>query len=103
MRSREEVEKVRQEIMRFRELLDIMQGIVQRGERSYEKLFTGLDKAETDGLKEKDRQWKAAEIHVNDLEALSRAVMQMRFDSRDLERAFEELYNIITAEMTGEE
>ncbi len=93
MYSSENIEKVRQEIMRFRELLNIMRLRLESGERAYAQLFTNHPPEE--GLKEKDRQWRLAEELVHDLTPLSKAVMQVRYDARDLERAFEELYNII--------
>ena len=93
MANPEDIEKVRQEIMRFRELLTIMRQRVENGERAYERLF--VNHPPQDGLKEKDRQWRLAEDLAPDLTPLSRAVSQVRFDARELERAFEELYNII--------
>jgi hypothetical protein len=93
--TREQVEKVRQEIMRFRELLDLMRIDLETGERAYKKLFAGLSADEIAGLKEKDVQWKLAETMVNDLTPLSDAVIETRFNARNLERSFEELYDVI--------
>ena len=95
MDERKQIEKVRQEIMRFRELLDIMRLRLDDGERGYARLFEGRPAAERQALKEKDLQWKVAETMVNDLKLLADAVLHARFDCRDLERAFEELYDII--------
>lgn len=93
--NHERTEKVRQEIMRFRELLTIMRERLNRAERRYADLFAGLPTNEVAGLKEKDLQWKAAESLLADDSALGKAVLQARFDARELERAFEELYDII--------
>ena len=95
MPDREAVEKVRQEIMRFRELLDIMRQQLESGERAYDKLFASFTDEERQNTKEKDLQWKAAERMMDDLKPLRDAVLHMQFDSRELERAFEELYGII--------
>ena len=40
MPTSEEIEKVRQEIMRFRELLNIMRQNLDDGERAYTQLFS---------------------------------------------------------------
>jgi hypothetical protein len=93
MANPEDIEKVRQAIMRFRELLNVMRLRLESGERAYERLF--VNHPRQDGLKEKERQWQLAEDLVHDLTPLSKAVVQVRFDARELERAFEELYNII--------
>ena len=95
MSNPEAIEKVRQEIMRFRELLDILREKLDDGERIYEKLFSSLSPEEAALTKEKDRQWKLAEKMVADLSPLSRAVFQMYYEAREMERAFEELHNII--------
>lgn len=48
-------------------------------------------------LKEKDRQREAAHLVLEDAGTIKRAVTHMQFNARDLERAFEELYHIISA------
>jgi hypothetical protein len=93
----EEIEKVRQEIMRFRELLNIMRQRLENGERAYSQLFSNFSVEEMQGVKEKDLQWKLAEEIIDDLSPLRKAVMTARFDARELEKAFEELYDIIVA------
>ena len=95
MANREEIEKVRQEIMRFRELLNIMRDKLQYGERVYEGLFSGFSPDEKKVVKEKDLQWKLAEGMVSDTSRLAQAVIQMQYYSREMERDFDELYNII--------
>lgn len=97
MTDHEDIEKVRQEIMRFRELLNIMRQKLESGERAYNKLFSNFSPEEMQGIKEKDLQWKLAEQIIDDLSPLEKAVMQSRFDARELEKAFEELYDIIAA------
>ena len=90
----EHIEKVRQEIMRFRELLDVMALKLRDGERAYERLFAVLP-PETAQLREKDRQTKLAEHIIGNLEPLRRVVVNAQFDAREMERAFEELHGII--------
>lgn len=103
MSDREEIEKVRQEIMRFRELLTLMKGYQQRGEQSYERLFSRFPAEETAGVKEKDLQWKLAETMTPaDLDALARMAGEMRFHARELEQNFEALQGTILAGMDGE-
>ena len=81
--------------MRFRELLNIMTQQLQDGERAYAKLFSNVSDEDRKSLKEKDLQWKVAEQIIHDLTPLSNAALKMRFNARDMERNFEELYNII--------
>lgn len=94
MSSHERTEKVRQEIMRLNELLGLMRARITEGERAYEALFAGINKAETVGLSHKEVQWKVAE-QLEDLAPLKDAVGMLRFGSRELEKAFAELYDII--------
>ena len=95
MANPEEIEKVRQEIMRFRELLNIMRLKLDEGERAYGQLFANVSPEEMTTMKEKDLQGKVAREIIGNLTPLSNAVLKVRFDARELERAFEELYNII--------
>ncbi len=95
MANPEQLEKVRQELMRFRELLNIMRAKLEDGERAYTRLFANCSPEDKQRMKEKDLQWQVATQIVGDLSGLSKAVMQVRYDARDLERAFEELYDII--------
>jgi hypothetical protein len=97
MTEREDIEKVRQEIMRFRELLNIMAQQLQTGERAYASLFSKCSDEDVESLRDKDLQWKVAQqiIEVNDLAPLRKAVMHMRYNARTMERDFEELYDLI--------
>ena len=95
MASREEIEKVRQEIMRFRELLNISRARLDDAERAYAGLFSICSPEDKQTLKEKDLQWKAAEVLVEDVKPLAHAVGQARFNARELHRAFEELHDIV--------
>lgn len=95
MASNEEIERMRQAIMRFRELLDIAQLRVQDGERAYDHLFAGFTPEQLAATKEKDLQWLLAEDLLDDPKMLGNAVMQAQYDMQDMERAFEELYHII--------
>jgi 3-methyladenine DNA glycosylase Tag len=102
MESTEHIEKVRQEIMRFRELLNVMHERLQHGEQAYTRLFSRFPPDEIAGMKEKDLQWRLAETMIADVSPLSKAVIQMRFDARELERAFEELYDVIVTVESSE-
>ena|SRR5258708_2190596 len=95
MANPDEIEKVRQEIMRFRELLNIMGQKLQSGERAYAQLFSDYSTEDIKNTKEKDLQWKVAEKMLEDVSPLSKAALQMRFAAHELEAAFEELYDII--------
>ena len=104
MPTSEDIEKVRQEIMRFHELLNIMRENLKAGERAYTQLFSNCSPEEMKTMKEKDLQWKVAEqtVSVGDVSPLRAAVSRMRFDARNLERAFEELHDIIVSGQEGE-
>ena len=93
MDKHERTEQIRQAIMRLRELLDIMQHTLDRGEREYDQLFALLSAAERDELKEKDQQWMIAERLLNDPSPVARTALTLRFQARDLERAFEEVHD----------
>jgi len=97
MATRDQIEDVRQEIMRFRELLNIMRLKLDESERAYAELFASVPPETLTTLKEKDRQWKLAEQMVDDTSVLRKAASQARFNAREMERAFEELHDIIVA------
>lgn len=89
------LEKARQGIMRLRELLDITRLHLDEGEAIYAELFAELTPDQL-ALKEKERQREAAHHVLHDPATIKRAVTHMQFHARDLERAFEDLYNIIS-------
>ncbi len=93
MASHEEIEKFRQGIMRFRELLDIMRMHLAEGEKVYEGLFAKYVPDERNSMEVKKLQWLIAERIIEQPSELTRAIMQIQFDARELERAFEELYD----------
>ena len=95
MATHEEIEKIRQAIMRFRELLDVMQLKVDEGNRTYTRLLAGYGE---EGMKEKDVQWLVAQELVEDPSALSDAVIYAQFNAREMMLAFEELVNILIPE-----
>jgi hypothetical protein len=103
--DREAIEKVRQDIMRLRELLDIMRVRLEAGEREYARLFTGLSVEDSQTLKVKDLQWKLAEhmLDSDDLRPLSALVLRMRFECHELDRAFEDLHDTIVTEPSEDE
>ena len=97
MASRDQIEDVRQEIMRFRELLNIMKLRLEESERDYADLFASVPPETLTATKEKDRQWQLAEQLVDDTSAIRKAASVARFNARELERAFEELHDIIVS------
>lgn len=94
MPDQERTEKVRQEIMRLNELLGIMRGKLADGERAYDALFAGFTPDESAAMNHKNLQWKLAE-QMEDLTSLKQVVSKLRFDARELEKAFAELYDIV--------
>lgn len=95
MTDAEYLEKARQAIMRFRELLDIMQQQVQEGEEAYTRLFAALDPAETNGLAVKEIQRLAAYDVVADPEPLRRAALHQGFSCRNMERDFTQIHDAL--------
>ncbi|GEM_PF-909630 len=89
------IEKIRQEIMRYRELLDVLRSRVDMGDKLYDKLIARVPAEERDGKSEKDVQTLVAYAIEDDLKPLEDAVLRMRFEARDFEKAFEELYDKI--------
>jgi hypothetical protein len=98
MTHAEDLEKKRQAVMRLRELLDHMRLKLDEGERAYARLFATFSEAEMRNTPEKEMQGRAAELLLTNPRPLENAILQMQFHARDLERAFEELYNIIALE-----
>lgn len=94
MSDRERTEKVRQEIMRFNEILGLMRARLAQGERAYQELFAGFSAEEAAATHHKELQRKVAE-QLEDLTPLRDAVSKLRFDARELEKASAELYDII--------
>lgn len=95
MTDTEALEKARQAVMRFRELLDILAQQVQEGEEAYARLFAALDPAETDGLQVKEVQRLAARAIVADPEPLRRAALVQGFGCRNLERDFTQVHDAL--------
>jgi hypothetical protein len=94
MPDQERTEKVRQEVMRLNELLGIMRRKLADGELAYAELFASFTSDESATMNHKDLQWKLAE-QMDDLSPLKQIVSKMRFDARELEKAFAELYDIV--------
>ncbi|GIL08644.1 MAG: hypothetical protein BroJett033_1550 [Chloroflexota bacterium] len=95
MTDAEALEKARQAIMRFRELLDIMQQQINEGEQAYARLFAALDPAETDGRAVKEIQRLAAHAVAASPEALRRAALHQGFGCRNLERDFTQVHDAL--------
>lgn len=93
MYDNEQIERVRQAIMRWRELLDIMQQRWQVSDKQYHELFNLLSPEQRESLREKEQQWEIAEQLVEDTTQLQKELSKMRFAARDLERAFEEVHD----------
>jgi hypothetical protein len=98
MATAEKIEKTRQAIMRFRELLDLLTREIETAEAAYWQLFANLTPEEMATLKEKELQRLVATSMVGDPSALADAALHMRFVGRNLERDFEHLYNNIMME-----
>jgi hypothetical protein len=98
MATPDEIEKLRQAIMRFRELLDIMRLEVEEGEQAYQQLFANCTPEEIATLKEKELQRQVATRLVDDPSVLGKAALHLRFVARNLERDFEQLYDNVMTE-----
>ena len=98
MAEREDIEKVRQAIMRYRELLDVMQQHLNEGDRMYQRLIAQHAPENAAEMREKEIQWHVAEQIVEDTEALKRAVGHMHFQTHQMERDFSDLYGILAPE-----
>ena len=94
----EQLERARQAIMRFRELLDLLHVELDDAERNYGELFAQCTPEERETLKEKDLQLRAAIPLIDNASPLADAALHMRFITRNLERDFEQLYDNIVAE-----
>lgn len=101
--SPQEVEKIRQGIMRMRELLDILHHRLEEGESAYLQLFAGLSPGDTDGLKEKEIQRLAAYDVLKNRTLLTRPALALRLLMRDMEREFEQLHDNVLAEIEDED
>src|SRR5688500_7334008 len=93
----EQLEKMRQAVMRYRELLDLFQAKLDAGELAYQQLFDSCT-PEDRALPEKQLQGKAAEFLLADPEPIQRAALKLRFVGRDMEREFEALYDNVVEE-----
>lgn len=102
MTSTEHVEKVRQAIMRYRELLDLLHTSVANAEKNYAALFDSVTQEQKESLPEKLLQREAALIAIENMEPLRRAALNMQFRMRDFERGFEDIYNNIAPEDSPE-
>jgi hypothetical protein len=86
-------EKMRQAVMRYRELLDLMTAHMAEGEHAYAALFAPLPDEVREGWPEKAQQGEAARLLLDDAEPLRRAVLTLRFNAREMEKEFEALYD----------
>jgi hypothetical protein len=91
----EQIEKIRQAIMRYRELLDLMNMSLAKGEAAYQALFPA---DLPDNMPEKDRQWIAAEKLLADTSRLQRIALHLRLTCRDFEREFEQVHDNLIVE-----
>jgi ADP-ribose pyrophosphatase YjhB (NUDIX family) len=94
MSEEQDVEKVRQAIMRYRELLDVLNARIQQAEKRYEALFVAVA-AEKKTLPVKALQREAALLALDDMEPLRKATLAIYYDLHDMTKAFEEVYNNI--------
>ena len=89
----EKIERTRQAIMRYRELLDIMRGQLEEGEDLYRRMFDGCNPEDIAALKEKDRQLHAAYSLFEDPTSIGDAALHMAFTARNLERDFHQIHD----------
>lgn len=94
MSQEEDVEKVRQAIMRYRELLDVLNARIHQAEKRYQALFAVIP-AEKKTLPLKALQREAALLALDDMEPLRKATLAVYYDLHDMTKAFEEVYNNI--------
>lgn len=102
MEDDEKIESVRQQIMRFHELLGLMREKLEYGEAAYRQWFAAFSAEATAGMREKDLQWKLAVQMVEDTSPLRNAAGRMRFEARGLEQAFEELHDLTLTDADSE-
>jgi hypothetical protein len=95
MHDADQIERLRQAMMRWRELLEIMQARLTHSQAAYDALLATLPAERRAQLKEKEQLWEVAQhlLESGQTEPLQRAILKMQFANRDLERAFEEIYN----------
>lgn len=99
MTNTEQIEKLRQGIMRLRELLDLLHAELDEGEQAYVRLFADCSPEDRATLKEKDLQRQAALSLVDDSSPLRDAALHLRYVARNLERDFEQLHdNLLPAD-----
>jgi hypothetical protein len=89
-----DVERVRQAIMRYRELLDVLSQRMQQAEKRYDALFAPLPQ-EKKTLPVKALQCEAALLALTDMEPLRKATLAVYYDLHDMTKAFEDMYNNI--------
>lgn len=94
----ESIEKTRQAIMRFRELLDILTARLAEGEAAYTQFFAECSPEDVATLREKELQLRAAYTLVENPTPIGDAAALMRWVMRDLERDFEQLHDNVMAE-----
>jgi hypothetical protein len=84
-----------------RELLTVTEQKLKAGETAYAQLFEVLTVEDRETLKVKEQQTVIAQHLINDLSPLEKMVLKMQLGTRDLEHAFEELYNILISIKAG--
>jgi len=95
MDDAEKIEKIRQSVMRYRELLDLSTPHLADSEKKYAALFLDIPQDLRESLPEKSLQREAALRALPNLEPLQRAILRTHFDLHEMTRAFEELYGHI--------
>lgn len=95
MASHEKIERVRQQIMRFQELLELTRHQLEQSQQAYDALFDHCATADRQTLPIKQQQWKIAEQIVDDPAELRDAVLNTHFNLREMKKAFSELHDLI--------
>jgi hypothetical protein len=91
----EQYEKIRQAIMRYRELLDLTKGHLAEAEKTYAALLGHLTPQERAQLPAKEQHGLAAQKAMQDLAPLRQAVWGAYFNLHQMTQAFSELQDNI--------
>jgi len=94
----EATEKMRQAVMRLRELMDLMQGHLDEAERAYAGLFAHIAPDVLSTTHEKENQRLAALRLLDNPQPLAHTVLDLQSHARTFEREFEALYGHIVTE-----
>jgi hypothetical protein len=100
MHSDEDIERIRQAIMRLHELMELMRHHLHEGETAYEALFATLTPEERT-LPYKTQQRVIAETLLDSsTQPLADIALRLRLHARDFEREFENVHDkVVSSEL----